>query len=228
MRGAICLPSPEPLSPVLGALVSPFTARGAGGALLLQDFPWIWSWHWCWIWAVLLPCPGCCDPAARAGLCLGCNIHGKQLGFHLSRFVNKFRRNSSSWQGLCHMPAGLWSLLPASPGCPGWGWDCREMLCTLAGAELGEMLCELRVLLPQRPFPVGSLLRGAVASHRMQLMPCISHSEAAPSYTEWRQQVLEDLGKKTAWEKGKELEKARRCHSSPELCGDSRECVKGG
>lgn len=144
---------------------------------------------------MLLPCPGCCDPASRAGLCLGCNIHGKQLGFHLSSFLNKFRRNSSSWLGLCHTPAGFWSLLPASRRCPGWGWDCREMLCTLAGAGQEKMLCELRVLLLQRPFPAGAPCRGAVASYRLQLMPCIPLSEMPPSYTEWRQQALEDLGK---------------------------------
>lgn len=144
---------------------------------------------------MLLPCPGGCAPASRAGLCLGYHVHEKQLGFHLSRFMNKFRRSSSSWPGLCHTPAGLWSLLPASHGCPGWGWDCREMLCTLAGAGLGEMLCELRVLLPQRPFPVGAPCRGAVASYRLQLVPCIPCPEASPSYAGWRQQVLEDLGK---------------------------------
>lgn len=69
------------------------------------------------------------------------------------------------------------------------------MLSTLAGAGQGEMLCELRVLLAQRPFPVGVPCRGAVAGYRLQLMPCISHPEASPSYTEGRQQALEDLSK---------------------------------
>ena len=115
VRGAICLPSCEPPSAVLDALVRPFAGRGAGGALLLQVFPCgPRSWHWCWIQAVLLPCPGCHDPASRAGLHSGFHVRGKQLGFHLSRFMNKFMRSHSSWLGLCHSLAGPRSLPPAS------------------------------------------------------------------------------------------------------------------
>lgn len=70
------------------------------------------SWHGCWIRAVLLPYPGCHDPASRAGLCSGFHVRGKQLGFHLSRFMNKFMRSRSSWLGL--LSHASWTLVPTA------------------------------------------------------------------------------------------------------------------
>lgn len=105
MLGAICLPSWEPPSAVLDALVRLFAVQGVGGAQLLRGFPaelgpGAGAGSALGALAVLPPCPGSRSPASRAGLCSEFHVHGKQLGFRLSRFVNKRMRSRSSWLGL--------------------------------------------------------------------------------------------------------------------------------
>lgn len=141
MQKAICLSSREPLSAVLSALVKLFAGHRAG----------IWG-RLCsrrGFAAALGPDTGagsehrehrlwlCCSPALGAAVLpgQGCAMHGeflvrgKQLGFHLSRFMDKFTENCSSWLGLCHsswtpvptVGIGRGQLCPVQPaGCSGW------------------------------------------------------------------------------------------------------------
>lgn len=52
----------------------------------------------------------CCQ--GRAVPCT-VNFGGKQLGFHLSRFMDKFTGSCSSWLGLCHFS---WTPIPVVVG----------------------------------------------------------------------------------------------------------------
>lgn len=82
---------------------------------------------------VMIPHPG-------QGLCSGFHIHGKQLSFHLSRFLNKLTRSRSSWPGLCHTLAGPWPLLPASRVLREGSGQHREMLCPPESSGLAMLL----------------------------------------------------------------------------------------
>lgn len=122
MQKAICLSSREPLSAVLSALVKLFAGHRAGiwgrlcsrraftaalgpgtgsgsehqeHRLCAAVLPWVLQ---------------CCQ--GRAVPCT-VNFGGKQLGFHLSRFMDKFTGSCSSWLGLCHFS---WTPIPMVVG----------------------------------------------------------------------------------------------------------------
>lgn len=192
--------------------------------MLLLGFPCrTASQHWCWVQAVLPPCPGCRDPASRAGLCSGFHIHGKQLGFHLSKFMNKLTRSRSSWPGLCHTLAGPWSLLPASRGCCAWGAG-NTGRCSALQKAPGWGCCSgepsERFSSHKDPFPsVLTAERCLVTSSALAW--CITLPEVSPSDKGWRPpQALQDL-EKAARGKGEEWDRSRRCYSNFELCGES-------
>lgn len=152
----------------------------------------------------MLPsCPGRCGPASRAGLCSGFHVHGKRLGFHLSKFMNKFMRRRSSWLGLRHAPAGPRSLLPASRGCRGRGGGsagrCSALQKVLGWGRCSHELGE-RFSSHKDPFP--SVLAAEEWWPVIGLPGASPTLKVSPSYKGWRQQALKDLEKKNSLGKG--------------------------